>query len=78
MFTTPREAGMLLRQLREDAGLSRTELAGRAQVSKRWLTDFENGKPSVYMSMVMDCFAALGAGFEVVVDKSSTVQGGIR
>ncbi|WP_368858338.1 helix-turn-helix domain-containing protein [Nocardia alni] len=58
---------MLLRALREDAGWSRTELAGRAHVSKRWLADFENGKPSVYMSMVMDCFAALGAGFEVVL-----------
>ena len=67
MFTTSREAGIYLRRLREDAGLSQVELAERAGVSRRWLIDFENGKPSVDMSRVLDCFAALGAGFEVVV-----------
>ncbi|WGW13275.1 helix-turn-helix domain-containing protein [Saxibacter everestensis] len=66
MFRTPRDAGMLLRRLREDAGWSQAVLAERAGVSKRWLVNFENGKPSVDMSMVMDCFAVLGAGFEVV------------
>ncbi len=66
MFKTPREAGMILRQLREDAGLSQGDLAEKAHVSKRWLVNFENGKPSVDMSLVMDCFSVLGAGFEVV------------
>lgn len=66
MFTTPREAGMLLRRLREDAGLSQSALADRAGVSRRWLIEFENGKPSVDMSKVLDCFAVFGAGFDVV------------
>jgi len=42
MFTTTREAGMLLRALREDAELSQVELARRANVSRRWLVDVEN------------------------------------
>ncbi|WP_035775272.1 helix-turn-helix domain-containing protein [Arthrobacter sp. H5] len=56
---------MLLRQLRDDAGLSQTALADQAGVSKRWLVNFENGKPSVDMSMVMDCFSVFGVGFEL-------------
>lgn len=67
MLTTTREAGIVLRSLREDAGLSQVELANRAGVSRRWLIEFENGKPSVDMSKVLDCFAALNAGFEVAV-----------
>jgi len=67
MITTTREAGMLLRSLREDAQLSQVELARQAGVSRRWLVDVENGKPSVDMSKVLDCFAVLGAGFEVVM-----------
>lgn len=66
MFQTPREAGMILRNMREDVGLSQSALAALAGVSKRWLLEFENGKPSVDMSKVMDTFAALGAGFDVV------------
>lgn len=65
MFRTPREAGMLLRRLREDAGLSRDALAELSHVSKRWLINFENGKPTVDMSLVMDCFQVLGYAFEL-------------
>lgn len=70
MFTTTREAGMLLRSMREDAGLSQAELARRAGVSRRWLVDVENGKPSADMSRVLDCFAVFDAGFEVVTRPS--------
>ena len=66
MFTTPREAGYLLRSLREDAGLTGSQLAEKARVSLRWLVAFENGKPNVDMFRVMDCFQALGHGFDVV------------
>lgn len=65
MIRSSREAGLVLRGLREDAGLSRGQLAERAGVSLRWLVDVEHGKPSVDMSKVMDCFVALGFGFDV-------------
>ncbi|MGC5254974.1 helix-turn-helix domain-containing protein [Gordonia sp. DT218] len=71
MFRTPREAGIVLRHLREEAGLSQAVLAERAGVSKRWLVNFENGKPSVDMSLVMDAFAALGTAFDVVMDSAA-------
>ncbi len=61
----------MLRNLREDAGLSQAALAQRAGVSKRWLINFENGKPSVDMSLVMDVFATLGFAFDVVSDPAA-------
>ncbi|WCB39039.1 helix-turn-helix domain-containing protein [Gordonia polyisoprenivorans] len=72
MFRTPREAGIVLRSLREEANLSQVVLARRAGVSTRWLLNFENGKPSVDMSKVMDVFGALGYGFDVVADPAGT------
>ncbi|MCL2788576.1 MAG: helix-turn-helix domain-containing protein [Micrococcales bacterium] len=66
MFTTPREAGILLRCLREDAGMTGAQLAEKARVSLRWLVSLENGKSSVDMLRVQDCFQALGYGFDLV------------
>jgi transcriptional regulator with XRE-family HTH domain len=65
MLTTPREAGLLLRGLREDQSLTRAEVATKAGVSLRWLANFEHGKPSVDMSKALDCFQVLGYGFEL-------------
>jgi len=64
MLTTAREAGIVLRGLREQAGLSRAELAAKAGVSVRWLAGFELGKPAVDFGRVLDCFQVLGYGFE--------------
>ncbi|MEP9392375.1 helix-turn-helix domain-containing protein [Gordonia sp. VNQ95] len=75
MFRTPREAGIVLRSLREDAGLSQAALAERAGVSMRWLLNFENGKPSVDMSKVMDVYSALGYAFDVVADPAFPASG---
>lgn len=66
MFTTPRDAGIILRGLREDAGVTGAQLAEKAGVSRRWLVNLEAGKPSVDMSKVMDCFVALGFAFDLV------------
>lgn len=72
MLRTSREIGMALRRLREEAGMSQVELASLAGVSRRWLLDFENGKPSVDLSKVLDCFAALGAGLDVAANGEHT------
>ncbi|MFW0796190.1 helix-turn-helix domain-containing protein [Gordonia sp. CPCC 205515] len=74
MFRSPREAGIVLRHLRENAGLTQATLAEQAGVSKRWLVNFENGKPSVDMSMVMDVFATLGFAFDIVDDRLDEVE----
>ncbi|WP_382308898.1 helix-turn-helix domain-containing protein [Herbiconiux sp. UC225_62] len=61
-----RSLGLRALALRVGAGLSQEELAARAYVSRKWLSDFERGKPTVEASKVLDVFQALGYEFEVV------------
>ena len=65
MIRTPYEAGLVLRSLREQQGLTQVQLAERARVSPRWLVNFEGGKTSVDMARVMDCFQALGYAMDI-------------
>ena len=65
MIRTPREAGLVLRSLREEQGLTQLQVAERAGVSPRWLVSFEGGKGSVDMSRVLDCFQVLGYAMEI-------------
>ncbi|MDR0284286.1 MAG: helix-turn-helix domain-containing protein [Propionibacteriaceae bacterium] len=65
MIHTPKEAGLLLRSLRQQQGLTQTQLAEKARVSPRWLINFEAGKTTVDMSLVMDCYQSLGYGMDI-------------
>ncbi|MDZ4091691.1 MAG: helix-turn-helix domain-containing protein [Arthrobacter sp.] len=57
---TVREAGPLVRELREERGWSQVELARRANVSRTFVIDLESGKSTVETSKFMDVFQALG------------------
>ena len=65
-----REAGALVRELREERGWSQAELARRANVSRTFLIDLESGKATVETSKFMDVFQALG--FELAIRDSET------
>ncbi|WP_372696898.1 helix-turn-helix domain-containing protein [Arthrobacter sp. JSM 101049] len=62
---TTREFGMAVRRMREEAGLSREELAEKAGVSPRCLFNLEKGKPNVDFPLVLECFDALGATLQI-------------
>jgi ribosome-binding protein aMBF1 (putative translation factor) len=74
MEAAPRDIGLAVRALREDAGLTRQQLADRVGVSLRWLVDFEHGKARVTLVRAMDCLRALGHGLQIV--PLATPQGG--
>ncbi|QDY89671.1 helix-turn-helix transcriptional regulator [Arthrobacter sp. UKPF54-2] len=57
---TVREAGPLVRELREERGWSQAELGRRANVSRTFVIDLESGKSTVETSKFMDVFQALG------------------
>lgn len=57
---TVRALGLRVQELRLDAGLSQQELADRAYVSRKWLSEFEQGKPTVEVSKVLDVLQVLG------------------
>jgi HTH-type transcriptional regulator/antitoxin HipB len=41
-------------------GLSQAELAGRARVSRQWISAFEAGKPAAELRLVVQLLDALG------------------
>ena len=65
LLRTVREAGPLIRELREEQGWTQAELARRASVSRSFVIDAEAGKATVEASKFMDLFQALG--FEIAI-----------
>ena len=56
--------GLALRQAREDRGLTQTQLAELANVSQRWLSNFERGQaPRAELVKVFQVARALGRVF---------------
>ncbi len=63
-LNTTQDLGEHVRQTRRALGLNQTELAKRAAVSRRWLSDLETGKPTVEAGLIFQVFAALGLYLE--------------
>ena len=60
-----RELGEYVRDLRREAGLSQHDLAVRATVSRRWLSDLEAGKTTAEVGLVFKVISALGLVMDV-------------
>jgi HTH-type transcriptional regulator / antitoxin HipB len=54
------DLGRYVRDRRRAAGFSQSDLATRATVSRRWLSDLEAGKPTAEVGLVFKAIAALG------------------
>jgi HTH-type transcriptional regulator/antitoxin HipB len=63
---TVRSLGLRAQQLRIELDLSQGQLALDARVSRKWLIEFEQGKPTVEVSKVLNVFQALGYELEAV------------
>ena len=57
---TARQIGTLLRERRTQLGWSQVKLADRMGVSRLWIIQLEQGKPTARMSLVLRAFKALG------------------
>lgn len=55
-----REIGQLVRQRRTEAGLSLKTAAGMAGVGVRFLSEFERGKPTLQLGLVIDVLHLFG------------------
>lgn len=58
----PRELGMLVRETRKAQGISQEQLAGVANTGERFVSDLENGKPTVQLDKTIKVLEALGFG----------------
>ena len=54
------DLGRHLRERRRAAGFTQQQLAERADVSRRWLSGLEAGKPSAEIGLVLRVVEALG------------------
>jgi HTH-type transcriptional regulator/antitoxin HipB len=64
-LSNARDLGLYVRGKRREAGLNQSEAAHRAGVSRRWLSDFESGKPTAEVGLVFQLIAALGLMIDV-------------
>jgi y4mF family transcriptional regulator len=63
-LTTARDLGMYVRDRRRRLGLTQAELSAKAEVSRRWLSDLEAGKPTAEIGLVFKALYALDLSLE--------------
>lgn len=61
-----RDIAATARGRRLDLGLSQAELAQRAHVSRKWIYQFEQGKQTAELGLVLRVLDALGLTLEIV------------
>lgn len=62
---TPNILGEAVRRYRKTRGLTQDRLAGLANVSIGFLSDFENGKPTAEIGKILNTLSALGLDLHV-------------
>ena len=61
----PAVLGSLVREARDAAGLSQTQLAERIGASRFWVAAFEKGKPSAELGLALKAIQALGLTIDI-------------
>lgn len=70
----PAIIGALVRERREAAGLTQTQLAERIGASRFWIAAFEKGKPSVELGLALKAIQALGMSLQLGADGDSAIE----
>jgi y4mF family transcriptional regulator len=68
------DLGRCVRERRRAMGLNQTDLAARAGVSRRWLSDLETGKPTIEVGLTFRVFAALGLSIEARPEPAGVIR----
>ena len=63
-----RDLAAAVRGRRRDLGLTQAVLAARAGVSRKWIYEFEAGKPAAELRLILSVLEALGLALEIVYD----------
>jgi HTH-type transcriptional regulator / antitoxin HipB len=59
-----RDLGLYVRDRRRRLGITQADLAASAQVSRRWLSDLEAGKPTAEVGLVFKALQALDVALD--------------
>jgi transcriptional regulator with XRE-family HTH domain len=73
MLATVEDAGLAIRALRKHAGIRIDDFALTAQVSKQFMTDLENGKPTIQMGRALELLNKMGV--RITLDLPDAVAG---
>lgn len=73
-ISSPRDLGLHVRSTRRRSGQTQAGLAAAANVSRRWLADFEAGKPGVEIGLVFQTLSALGLVLDAQPDEPAPGQ----
>ncbi len=63
------DAAAAVRGRRQELDLSQDQVARRAGVSRKWVYEFEAGKPTAALGHVLRVFEALGLGLDVGTER---------
>lgn len=72
---TPREIGLLIRDLRTSRHWSQERLAESAGVTRQWVAALEQGKPRAELGLTLRALNALGVTLDVTLDVLATAEG---
>lgn len=66
-----RDFAAAVRGRRRDLGMSQADLATQAGVSRKWIYEFEAGKPNAELGLILRVMDALGIQLELSVDEQA-------
>ncbi len=66
-----RDFAATVRGRRRDLGLSQAELAAQAGVSRKWIYEFEAGKPNAELGLILRVMDALGLRLELSLEEQA-------
>jgi y4mF family transcriptional regulator len=66
-----RDLAAVVRGRRKDLGISQAALAERAGVSRKWIYEFESGKPTAEFGLLLRVLDALGLELDVSAGSAS-------
>ncbi|MGN0879589.1 MAG: helix-turn-helix transcriptional regulator [Oligosphaeraceae bacterium] len=64
-LTTVAEIGKLIQRTRKEQGVSQMMLAGLSGTGVRFISDLENGKPTIQLQKILQVLNALGLGLYI-------------
>jgi HTH-type transcriptional regulator/antitoxin HipB len=68
-ISSARDLGLFVRDRRQNLDMTQAELAAAANVSRRWLTSLESGKPTAEIGLVLRTLDALGLVLDAELER---------
>ena len=64
-LVSTKDIGLLIKTTRKAQGVTQEQLAGVANTGIRFISDLENGKPTIQVNKLLNILSALGLGMYI-------------